>query len=476
MSRMAAKMDIGGFDCDPVEKAPPERVCPICLLLLRDPVLTSCCGNHFCQSCIRPVQAKGKHCPLCNQGKVTTMLDKFFQRKVLTTRVRCPYAKHGCSWVGELQQVELHTDRRKGNCSSITAPCAQCGESVKLCDMATHWSEACPERPFVCEYCDKRGVYRSISTKHWPICERYPLCCPKECGEKSMPRGELSEHLDKDCPLGIVRCKFSFAGCEVSTSRKEMSQHLESATQSHLLLMATQSQEIRSQLKSKDLKIEQLESEILSKEARINRLEVEMRDKETRMDRLERAVSSGLKTNEAVAVVATPTATRASTLNHVDSALTPAEVRCVPVELIMEDFFSYQDHRQLWYSKAFYSHSGGYRFGLSVYANGTDEGEERYVSAYVHLMRGDYDAYLAWPFYGVVYVKITNLLQVNSVYTKFICEFNPAMNYAACQQVFRPNIRNEQGSGCGTLLPHDCLPRHEVQSLNFLIYHVDIHH
>ena len=40
----------GGYDDNDFVDSPPESLkCPVCLLVLREPHLLSCCGSHLCQ-------------------------------------------------------------------------------------------------------------------------------------------------------------------------------------------------------------------------------------------------------------------------------------------------------------------------------------------------------------------------------------------------------------------------------------------
>ena len=62
----------------PTFVSPPssELECPICLLLMREPHLTSCCGNHFCSACICEVRKRGDPCPLCKAEVFHTLLNR----------------------------------------------------------------------------------------------------------------------------------------------------------------------------------------------------------------------------------------------------------------------------------------------------------------------------------------------------------------------------------------------------------------
>ena len=67
----ASTEDSGGYDYEVVSDPPDELNCSICLSVLRDPSLTSCCGNHFCQSCISRIKSEGMPCPLCQEQDYT---------------------------------------------------------------------------------------------------------------------------------------------------------------------------------------------------------------------------------------------------------------------------------------------------------------------------------------------------------------------------------------------------------------------
>ena len=100
----------GGLDLSFVKPPPDDLVCSICLSVHREPVLTSCCGNHFCFSCVEQVRLERRPCPLCNAPVFTTMLDKYFVRKVNELEVACRYKDRGCGWQGSISALEKHAN------------------------------------------------------------------------------------------------------------------------------------------------------------------------------------------------------------------------------------------------------------------------------------------------------------------------------------------------------------------------------
>ena len=112
MSAQHKELERGGYDCEFVKPPPTEfhTQCRICLQILRNPQLISCCGNHFCLSCIEPIKVQGKNCPLCNCSEYTVVHDKGLERTIKEFKVHCVHydAESGCQWTGELQQLDEH--------------------------------------------------------------------------------------------------------------------------------------------------------------------------------------------------------------------------------------------------------------------------------------------------------------------------------------------------------------------------------
>ena len=70
-----------------------------------------------------------------------------------------------------------------------------------------------------------------------------------------------------------------------------------------------------------------------------------------------------------------------------------------PVDLVMDNFETHKKNDAAWLSPLFYSHIGGYKMHLQVYANGKSA-KGKFVSLYVFLNRGEFDDHLKCPFSG----------------------------------------------------------------------------
>ena len=142
----------GGYDYEFIDPPPNSLECSICLLTLRDPHVISCCGNHFCHTCIGRIQGDGKPCPLCNEPNFTTFLHKGVKREVNALMIRCRWRQLGCNWEGELGQLQEHLrpgagSREKG-CGYMIIECVyKCGDRFERRMIQDHELDACPRRP-----------------------------------------------------------------------------------------------------------------------------------------------------------------------------------------------------------------------------------------------------------------------------------------------------------------------------------------
>ena len=59
-------------------------------------------------------------------------------------------------------------------------------------------------------------------------------------------------------------------------------------------------------------------------------------------------------------------------------------------------------------SKPFYTGPKGYKMCLGVFPGGNGDGKGNSISVFIHMMKGECDSELKWPFRGSVVVELLN--------------------------------------------------------------------
>ncbi len=227
-----ASLQLSGYQCEFIESV-GDYECPLCLHVTREPSLTSCCGQHFCQACIQKILTDNKPCPFCKSDSFTVFFDKKQRRRVLDIKIYCDKKADGCDWVGGLGELEQHLGVK---CQFVFVDCPHnCGEICLRKFLAVHKILFCPRRPHSCKYCLLDGTYQEIQDDHLPVCPKHPVECPNECGVAPLERRQLEGHL-RECPLVMVECELKELGCEEVVQRKDANKHMEQAAQKHLRL------------------------------------------------------------------------------------------------------------------------------------------------------------------------------------------------------------------------------------------------
>ena len=382
------------YDYDFVEKLSEDFLCPVTLEVLREPFLTVCCGNHLSQEAADQLQGNQKPCPLCKQP-LQAVPDKFFKRRVKELKVCCPKKGAGCGWVGELGSLDQHLNDGAvaGDCQYVEVACPNlCDGRVLRRDLVGHKENDCPKRQFACKHCAYEATYQEISEDHWPKCCKYPLECPNDCGEGSIERQDLPNHLEV-CPLQIIDCEFDYAGCKEKVQRQEMQSHVESSVKAHLQMVARIAKLQEMRIEQQEKRIEKQDKQIDTLIDQVHQLSSTLQEKQTEHVQKEQ--------QEMHAQIETLAA-------HVHQLVTTLQVFTPPPVFTMTNFKQHKKDEDRWFSPPFYSHIGGYKMCISVKANGSDIGKGTHVAVYLHMMPGEYDDSLKWPFHGEVTVQLLN--------------------------------------------------------------------
>ena len=347
-----------GHDCIFFEDIPKhlQVECSVCLCVLHDPHMIDCkCGASFCQPCIQPTLKEKKPCPLCNSPFIASLPDRRLQRTLNCLQVYCSFKEAGCEWVGELGAIADHLNDdiesdgyKSSGCLFMPLKCCFCKQEYQRQYVLEHETNKCLKRPFKCDCCcEYESTFEDVTTKHVNVCPCGLVPCPNDCGA-SLQRKSIDDHVSANCPLEIVSCTFSYAGCEEELPRKDMPAHISDSLAVHMSLQAVSHQK---------------ELEKLQKQ----------------MQKLENDVKS---------------------LRSKDLKLLSGHLRILPVDLVMDGFAAKQREERSWLSEPFYTCLQGYKMTLSV------KPQRSHLSVFICIMKGEYDDQLEWPYRGSIVIQL----------------------------------------------------------------------
>ena len=240
------RAEYGSKEYEFVEKLDHKFTCIVCYDVLHHPMLTGCCGQHYCQTCLDKCNSSSwqRKCPHCHVPDYSSMLNKSLERDIRSLKIFCTNRPLGCKWADELNKLSHHLESEQG-CDFVRTKCVLCGENLNRGQLTKHLAQECLKRAYECEHCGKRDTYiaitgenRVISQKgkvpnekgHYAKCPEYITNCPNMCGKK-MKRKEIKGHRTK-CPCEEVTCTFRGANekgetmsCGRKMGRSELPNH-----------------------------------------------------------------------------------------------------------------------------------------------------------------------------------------------------------------------------------------------------------
>ena len=391
VAKVSEKAKYGGHDYEFCDKVPEELICNICTKPLLEPHLTVCCGQYYCESCLKYwfTKQKKESCPHCRaEGvKFQHVPNKAIERKVNELKIRCTNHKDGCQWVGELSSSQSHLKSDKG-CGFVGVSCTnKCGDKMKRKDLTEHTRSHCLLRQYKCKYCGHEDTYHVITaecgskgtcyqhyTSHYQTCQNYPVECPNNCN-KVIQRKDMIKHCEQ-CPLETVECPFKDAGCDARLVRKEFESHMTLNTQQHLLLVMGSHQTLIQKHRMLEEKVKNLESTV--RELQMARTST-LASMDTLLESCTEDQKPHLQTMKAVA--------QSYHLKEAGDSIT----------ITMINFSHYKRSGTVWCSPPFY-YKEGYKMCLEVHPSGVRSGAGSHVSLSL-LMKGEFDDKLAWPIY-----------------------------------------------------------------------------
>ena len=409
---------VGGYDYDFVATPPDRLMCKICHNPCREAHLTSCCGAHFCRSCLQQVRrgrSVSKACPMCRAERFETFQNKEANREIKALKAYCQNSRNGCTWSGEVNDVKSHVDN---DCQFVDEPCpSKCGVTLKRQCIQSHLDKDCPRH---CQYCGFTGRKVEIATQHKKNYSQYPLPCPNGCEVGVVPSVGMADH-KKVCPLEIITCEYHEIGCNIRLPRQDLESHNNTEMACHLKLMnqalvtATQKLSLKAQSMQKtqyEKLINMLTSSDDKSDNKFHAVFTEMdRVKEDHSKQKENLEQLEQQVNRSVELIATKLFTlmwivivfiaalliyaiyTSVMLQESDKILWRLSLQeggtdgLAPVILKMSNFTNKKNNKEYWYSIPFLTFEGGYQMRLKVNAFG----DGYYVKVALQLLKGPND-------------------------------------------------------------------------------------
>uniref|UniRef100_A0A5K3EX78 TNF receptor-associated factor n=1 Tax=Mesocestoides corti TaxID=53468 RepID=A0A5K3EX78_MESCO len=332
--------------------------CCACKEILRRPVKFEACAHSCCSACYSDIMSSTGRCPvdetILERSEVT--VDKQMQRELDHLGVKCNYFEQGCQWTGLAMELNEHLDE----CQCRLVTCIyNCGVEFEVRYMEQHVTSDCPRRPVVCQFCQEK-IEMHEQSSHMETCKRFPIPCPNGCKKKELPREELSAHLETGCTKQTMNCPFTEHGCTFRGKKREVRAHLNAELPLHMLLLREAFQALHNVI---DLQAQA----VRESQATIKKLQLKLQRNESYFE--------------------------PSFIWRIDGYREKVEE-------------AQQGRKTTLFSSPFYSHRHGYRVCLSLCPYGEQRYRGKYLSVFVCLCRGEYDALLSWPFSCPITLKL----------------------------------------------------------------------
>lgn len=349
--------------------------------------MTSCCGEHYCQSCITPFIQEKQPCPNCSAEEFTTLLNVKYQQKILQLEVHCAFKDRGCTWVGPLSTLDKHVDSIEGDCQFLETDCPNhCQQKVVKNNLEAHLAKECFERQYICPFCSHQDTYSRVSDNHMQECPYLPIRCPNFCGV-TCEQDILSSHM-LICPLEKGECEFAFSGCKEKFLREDQESHLVKHQKQHFSMLVKECSTMKRTLQEKDEEMRAL------KESFVN----EQRTKQKNIESLQKHVQDlqfNLRDME-------------SSLKVISASQATQNFFRFPFNFSLAEFTLQRKNHNQWSSDSIGTHPKGYKMQVIVHPNGVGEGAGTHVSLGLRPVMTIQDTNLKWPAKCSVTLQLMN--------------------------------------------------------------------
>ena len=134
-----------------------------------------------------------------------------------------------------------------------------------------------------------------------------------------------------------------------------------------------------------------------------------------------------------------------------------------PFYTLMRNVDYYTEHDQVYSSEPLYSHPGGYKMNIVIYA------QNLYLSVGMTILRGEFDDQLKWPFDGEITVQAYNRTQ-----KQWCAELTVALNRRVCGLDVVRRCVDSLSYGCQPkkFLPYSVLESDYIHGTNIIRFRV----
>ena len=323
------------------------------------------------------------------------------------------------------------------------------GEVMRLerRQLAEHEREYCPQRELKCEFCGS-AVRACEMNPHLGECEEFPVDCPNGCditretGTGQMKRRDTSIHL-AECPLQRVKCPYWENGCGEEMERRQLDLHEREFMHTHFRLALKEmkrnkieSNELKAQILQANKKIKYLE--ILSENKDFEIILVKKEIKEFKILSIDMKQNK-IESNDRIRFLEKQNAILIEALSSPLAPTGGLEWKISRVKQKIQD-------KEETYSDPFYV--GLYKCKGCILWNCDDTEDVGFI---IHIMIGEFDDKLKWPFiYKVKLVLLNQNRNEDNHILSYKIEKDDLQKYPHTFQ--RPTEKGNKGFGDGSFI------------------------
>ena len=474
-----------GYECELVEPAKDDLMCKICHLPAREACQTNCCGQIFCTVCIATYASNrlsdGRvDCPYCRHQDYHVFSDKTADHCVLELKVYCPKKALGCTWVGELRDVERHLDASEdGNdcCPFVEVQCRYlCGKIIQRRSLLEHMKSECELRRVDCKYCGLSDSYKYITSTHLHSCPNYSLQCPNKCKMDGFKVKEISKHLN-ECPRARINCSFAKVGCNKIVRREQMPEHVREDIEQHvtlnkntILCILKDLETIKKQSAETASKLEKTTKELEATRLELSKTKQQLKQREQEIAEIRENIDMFWVTQYELKEQVKDIEYNTWPLHIVSTTIGNSSKELIPLIIKMDKFESQTNCKARWFSPSFYTQQPGYRICLSIIPSGYIKEDingyvqDAFVTVGAIVLKGDYDDDLTWPIQGVLTVHLLNQIADNN-HTNIKLQFR-GNNF--CQRVTEQIDMTNCWIDCEQIIAHKSLSYSDERKCQYL--------